>query len=118
MPYPIPAVLFLSQQLVVRQPAGFWAAPLLHHRTSSADLDQTGADATVSMTNPSPAGHTHEHSSAQDVALHMIAAAARILLMLGTAVLIGEVAAGPTRKLIEERRHRRNCGNEDGEPND
>lgn len=48
----------------------------------------------------------------------MIAAAARILLMLGTAVLIGEVAAGPTRKLIEERRHRRNCGNEDGEPND
>jgi len=70
------------------------------------------------MTTPSPTGHAHEHSSAQDVALHMIAAAARILLMLGTAILIGEVAAGPAHKLLEDRGHRRPCGNEDGEPND
>jgi hypothetical protein len=54
----------------------------------------------------------------QEVAIHMIAAAARILLMLGTAILIGEVAAGPTKRLLQARaNHRRNV-NEDGEPSD
>jgi hypothetical protein len=48
----------------------------------------------------------------------MIAAAARILLMLGTAILIGEVAAGPARKLLEARANHRQSINEDGEPRD
>lgn len=60
---------------------------------------------------------TH-HSSTQEVAVHMIAAAARILLMLGTAILIGEVAAGPAKRLIESRTHQRASANEDGEPSD
>lgn len=63
--------------------------------------------------------HTHTaHHSSQEVALHMIAAAARILLMLGTAILIGEVAAGPARKLLDTRSHRRSVVTEDGEPAD
>lgn len=70
--------------------------------------------------------HTHTttsasgtlHPSRQDVAIHMIAAAARILLMLGTAILIGEVAAGPARKLLDARASRRLSVNEDGEPAD
>ena len=57
--------------------------------------------------------------STQEVAVHMIAAAARILLMLGTAILIGEVAAGPAKKLLEARsNHQRGSSNEDGEPVD
>jgi len=58
------------------------------------------------------------HPPSQEVAIHMIAAAARILLMLGTAILIGEVAAGPAKKLLEARAHQRRCSNEDGEPSD
>ena len=54
----------------------------------------------------------------QDAAIHMIASAARILLMLGTAILIGEVAAGPARKLLEARANHRRTVNEDGEPVD
>jgi hypothetical protein len=38
----------------------------------------------------------------------MIASAARVLLMIGTAVLVGEVAAGPARRLIAARRHNHN----------
>jgi hypothetical protein len=62
---------------------------------------------------PSPVQHT-----TQEVAIHMIAAAARILLMLGTAILIGEVAAGPAKKLLEARANHRQSINEDGEPRD
>jgi CO dehydrogenase/acetyl-CoA synthase epsilon subunit len=47
----------------------------------------------------------HEVLRTQEIALHMIASAARVLLMIGTAVLVGEVAAGPTRRLIAARRH-------------
>jgi len=54
----------------------------------------------------------------QEVAIHMIAAAARILLMLGTAILIGEVAAGPAKKLLDARANHRQSINEDGEPRD
>ncbi len=61
----------------------------------------------------SPGQHT-----TQEVAIHMIAAAARILLMLGTAILIGEVAAGPAKKLLEARTNHRQSINEDGEPRD
>lgn len=56
--------------------------------------------------SPSSASPQLNHSS-QDVAIHMISAAARILLMLGTAILVGEVAAGPAKRLIEGRRHQR-----------
>jgi hypothetical protein len=35
----------------------------------------------------------------------MIASAARVLLMIGTAVLVGEVAAGPARRLMAARRN-------------
>jgi hypothetical protein len=58
------------------------------------------------------------HVTTQEVAIHMIASAARILLMLGTAILIGEVAAGPAKKLLEARTHPRRTINEDGEPTD
>lgn len=61
--------------------------------------------------------HQHNHHIAQEAAIHMIASAARILLMLGTAILVGEVAAGPARKLLEARRERQ-LVNEDGEPAD
>jgi hypothetical protein len=37
--------------------------------------------------------------------------------MLGTAVLVGEVAAGPARKLLQAR-HKRQVVNEDNEPAD
>ncbi len=53
---------------------------------------------------PAPNAH-HEVLSTQEIALHMIASAARVLLMIGTAVLVGEVAAGPARRLIAARRH-------------
>jgi hypothetical protein len=58
------------------------------------------------------------HVTTQDVALHMFASVARILLMLGTAILIGEMAAGPAKKLLEARTHHRHTVNEDGEPID
>ncbi len=67
----------------------------------------------MAQTRMAPAAH-----STQEVAVHMIAAAARILLMLGTAILIGEVAAGPARKLLEARNNQRVSSNEDGEPSD
>ena len=70
------------------------------------------------MNPSSSATHSHQHSPTQEAALHMITAAARILLMLGTAILVGEVAAGPARKLIQARSAHRNSSNEDGEPND
>jgi hypothetical protein len=61
---------------------------------------------------------SRHHGSTQDAAIHMIATAARILLMLGTAILIGEVAAGPAKKLLEARSNQRHTVNEDGEPVD
>lgn len=62
------------------------------------------------------AEHHHNHH-VQEAAIHLIASAARILLMLGTAVLVGEVAAGPARKLLQAR-HKRQVVNEDNEPAD
>ena len=70
------------------------------------------------MAHPSASAHGQQHSSTQEVAVHMIAAAAKILLMLGTAILVGEVAAGPARRLLEARGHHHNSINEDGEPSD
>ena len=61
---------------------------------------------------------TRPQATTQELAVHMITAAARILLMLGTAILIGEVAAGPAKRLIEARVHPRQTQNEDGEPLD
>lgn len=61
---------------------------------------------------------SHPHTATQEVAIHMIAAAARILLMLGTAILVGEVAAGPGRRLLQARGSQRHIVNEDGEPAD
>jgi len=70
------------------------------------------------MTHFTAKDSTGLHPSSQEVAIHMIAAAARILLMLGTAILIGEVAAGPAKKLLESRANHRQSVNEDGEPKD
>jgi len=54
----------------------------------------------------STAQNAHQEMvSTQEIALHMIASAARVLLMIATAVLVGEVAAGPARRLIAARRH-------------
>jgi hypothetical protein len=57
------------------------------------------------MTHTTAPGASHEAMSTQEIALHMIASAARVLLMIGTAVLVGEVAAGPARRLIAARRN-------------
>ena len=57
------------------------------------------------MTHTNAQSSHHEVMSTQEIALHMIASAARVLLMIGTAVLVGEVAAGPARRLIAARRH-------------
>ncbi len=62
------------------------------------------------------AQHHHDHH-VQEAAILVISSAARILLMLGTAVLVGEVAAGPVRKYLEARRAHQPV-NEDGEPAD
>jgi len=79
-------------------------ADLPHRSLGSQALSMTGASAAPTMTHASnvPA-NSHPTNGAQEVAIHMIASAARILLMLGTAILIGEVAAGPARKLLEQR---------------
>ncbi|MEN9387796.1 MAG: hypothetical protein RLZZ255_772 [Cyanobacteriota bacterium] len=60
------------------------------------------------MTHTTAPNSQHEVLSTQEIALHMIASAARVLLMIGTAVLVGEVAAGPARRLISARRHNHN----------
>jgi len=70
------------------------------------------------MAHTTAASSSRLHGTTQDAAIHMIATAARILLMLGTAILIGEVAAGPARKLLEARTSHRRSVNEDGEPAD
>ena len=57
------------------------------------------------MTHANAQSSHHEVLSTQEIALHMIASAARVLLMIGTAVLVGEVAAGPARRLIASRRN-------------
>ena len=59
----------------------------------------------VEMTHNTTTTASHEVLSTQEMALHMIASAARVLLMIGTAVLVGEVAAGPARRLIAARRN-------------
>ena len=60
--------------------------------------------------------HHHDHH-VQEAAIHLIASAARILLMLGTAILVGEVAAGPVRKRLAARRGHE-LVDEDGVPAD
>ena len=59
----------------------------------------------VEMTHNTTSTASHEVLSTQEMALHMIASAARVLLMIGTAVLVGEEAAGPARRLIAARRN-------------
>lgn len=76
-----------------------WAGALLPRTGTSARLTMTHRSTDVAA----DAAGTHLRSGTQDAAIHMIAAAARILLMLGTAILIGEVAAGPARRLLEHR---------------
>jgi hypothetical protein len=56
------------------------------------------------MTHTTSQSSHPEVLSAQEIALHMIASAARVLLMIGTAVLVGEMAAGPARRLIAARK--------------
>jgi len=84
----------------------------------SGVLPRTMVFGHVVMAHTTTPASTQLHATTQDVAIHMIAAAARILLMLGTAILIGEVAAGPARKLLDARASRRLSVNEDGEPAD
>jgi hypothetical protein len=72
----------------------------------------------VVMTHATANDASRLHPSTQEVAVHMIAAAARILLILGTAILVGEVAAGPAKTLLESRANHRQSVNEDGEPRD
>jgi CO dehydrogenase/acetyl-CoA synthase epsilon subunit len=55
------------------------------------------------MTHTTAQSTHHEVLCTRETALHMIARAARVLLMIGTAVLVGEVAAGPARRLITAR---------------
>ena len=73
---------------------------------------------TLVMTHATATRAPRLHATSQEMAIHMIATAARILLMVGTAILVGEVAAGPGRKLLQARANHRLSNNEDGEPND
>ncbi len=57
------------------------------------------------MTHTTAQSAHHEMLSTQEIALHLIGSAARVLLMIGTAALIGEVAAVPTRRLIAARKN-------------
>ena len=57
------------------------------------------------MTHQPTTAPNPEVLGTQEIALHMIASAARVLLMIGTAVLVGEVAAGPARRLMAARRN-------------
>ena len=70
------------------------------------------------MAQTTAPGSVHERSTNHEIAVHMIAAAARILLMLGTAILVGEVAAGPAKRLLSARAGNHPIANEDGEPAD
>jgi hypothetical protein len=54
------------------------------------------------MTHTTAQSAHHEVLSTQEIALHLIGSAAPVLLMIGTAALIGEVAV-PTRRLIAAR---------------
>ena len=94
------------------------AAGLQQAAPGLAALSMTIMYGHVVMAHSTVNDSTRLHASTQDVAIHMIAAAARILLMLGTAILIGEVAAGPAKKLLEARANHRQSINEDGEPKD
>ncbi len=77
----------------------------------SLRLDQTydiiTKEVMMSNTKQEP---SHEVFTTQEIALHMIASAARVLLMIGTAVLVGEVAAGPARRLMAARRQNHASG--------
>lgn len=57
------------------------------------------------MTHTTSHHHAQPGLGSQEIALHMITSAARILLMIGTAVLVGELAAGPAKRLIAARRN-------------
>ena len=112
---------------MLKRCGGIWAlgGVLLN---SSADLSQGlgrayGVTTTeVAAALPMARSHFHlddlRHSAAQETALHMITMAARALLMIGTAILVGEAVAGPGKKLLEGRLHRPMASNEDGEPAD
>ncbi len=56
------------------------------------------------MTHVITPNATQDALSAQELALHLIVGAERILLMIGTAVLVDEIAADPARRLITARR--------------
>ena len=60
------------------------------------------------MTHTTAPNTQHEVLSTQEIALHMIASEPRVLLMICTPLLAGEVAAGPPRPLIADRRHNHN----------
>ena len=60
--------------------------------------------------------HHHGHD-VQEPAIHQLSSTARILLMLGTAILAGEVAADSVRKRLVARRDLE-LENEDGETAD
>jgi hypothetical protein len=92
---------------------GRW--PLMGAACSSPEASQSKASwrlyelssGEITMTHTTAPEASHEVLSTQEMALHMIASAARVLLMIGTAVLVGEVAAGPTRRLLAARRTHR-----------
>jgi hypothetical protein len=78
----------------------------------------TSFKGSLAMAHTADSNSSPFHVTTQDVAIQMIASVARILLMVGTAILIGEVAAGPAKKLLAARAHHRRTVNEDGEPVD
>lgn len=52
------------------------------------------------MTHPSPNDTDLQRSMAMQAGLHLISMAAKALLVLGGAVLLGEVVAGPGRRVF------------------
>lgn len=61
--------------------------------------------------------HEHAHASpGLEVGLQLVTMAAKALLILGGAVLLGEAVAEPARKLLAGRRAQADAANESGEP--
>lgn len=52
------------------------------------------------MASPTPVDSDLQRSMALQAGIHLISMAAKALLVLGGAVLLGEVVAGPGRRMI------------------
>jgi hypothetical protein len=67
------------------------------------------------MAHPSPTESDLHRSMALQAGIHLISMAAKALLVLGGAVLLGEVVAGPGRRILSHS-HSQRCEPSSNEP--